>query len=203
LFLVKNASLILNVVLAVAVAYLYYLQFGNKTVATTAGADSTAVEPARKVVYVNVDSLLSKYELYKDTQKVLESKGFQLDNDLNAKGRSLQNEIAFFQQRAQTMTMEQARATEAALQKKQQDFVAYREQSAQRLAAEQQKKLEEVYNAIQAYIKEVNKNNQYEYVLGYTRGGGILFADPKLDQTSQLVAGLNKAYQEKQAAPKK
>ncbi|RCR69268.1 OmpH family outer membrane protein [Larkinella punicea] len=194
----KNASLVLNAVLAVAVAVLYYLHFSDKTTTEPVSAGTTKSAPVRKTVYVNVDSLLTNYEYFKDTRKVLESKRFQLDNELNNKGRSLQNEVAFFQQRAQTMTMEQGRATEAALQKKQQDLVAYRDRVVQQLAEEEQKKNEELYNQIHDYLKKVNKQNQYDFVMGYSRGGGILFADTTLDATKSIIGGLNKEYQQKQ-----
>ncbi|WP_128545565.1 OmpH family outer membrane protein [Larkinella soli] len=194
----KNASLILNAVLAVAVAVLYYLHFSEKKNPEPVAAVTTPAAPARKMVFVNVDSLLTKYEYFKDTRKVLESKRYQLDNELNNKGRSLQNEVAFFQQRAQTMTLEQARATEASLQKKQQDLVAYRDRVVQQLAEEEQKKNEELYNQIQDYLRKVNKQNKYDFVLGYTKGGGILFADGSLDATRQIIEGLNKEYTQKQ-----
>ncbi|WP_421827834.1 OmpH family outer membrane protein [Larkinella sp.] len=194
----KNASLVLNAVLAVAVAVLYYLHFSDKNTTEPVSAGTTKSAPVRKTVYVNVDSLLTNYEYFKDTRKVLESKRFQLDNELNNKGRSLQNEVAFFQQRAQTMTMEQGRATEAALQKKQQDLVAYRDRVVQQLAEEEQKKNEELYNQIHDYLKKVNKQNQYDFVMGYSRGGGILFADTTLDATKSIIGGLNKEYQQKQ-----
>ncbi|GAB3267759.1 hypothetical protein GCM10027347_36860 [Larkinella harenae] len=154
-------------------------------------------------MYVNVDSLLTNYDYFKDTRKTLESKRFQLDNELNNKGRSLQNEVAFFQQRAQTMTMEQGRATEAALQKKQQDLMAYRDRVVQQLAEEEQKKNEELYNQIHDYLEKVNKQNKYEFVMGYSKGGGILFADNSLDATKSIITGLNKEYQQKQQKTKK
>lgn len=194
----KNASLVLNAVLAVAVAVLYYLHFSENKTTGPVSATTTKSAPVRKTVYVNVDSLLTNYEYFKDTRKVLESKRFQLDNELNNKGRSLQNEVAFFQQRAQTMTMEQGRATEAALQKKQQDLVAYRDRIIQQLSLEEQKKNEELYNQIHDYLRKVNKQNQFDFVMGYSRGGGILYADSTLDATKTIIAGLNKEYQEKQ-----
>ncbi|MFC5410601.1 OmpH family outer membrane protein [Larkinella bovis] len=194
----KNASLVLNAVLAVAVAVLYYLHFSDKKTPDPISTDTSKPAAVRKTVYVNVDSLLTNYEYFKDTRKVLESKRFQLDNELNNKGRSLQNEVAFFQQRAQTMTMEQGRATEAALQKKQQDLMAYRDRVVQQLAEEEQKKNEELYNQIHDYLQKVNKQNQYDFVMGYSRGGGILFADTSLDATKTIINGLNKEYQQKQ-----
>ena len=198
----KNASLILNIVLAIAVAVLYYLHF--KTQQPEIATPATPVEVKGKaIVYVNVDSLLTKYDFFKDTQKVLESKRFQLDNDLNTKGRNLQNKAAFFQQRAQTMTLDQARATEAALQKEQQELLAYRERAAQQLVVEEQKKNEELYNQIFEYLKRYNKENKYEFVLGFTKGGGILFADSGNDVTRKVLAGLNTDYQSKQKPAKK
>ncbi len=198
----KNASLVLNIVLAIAVAVLYYLHFKDRQPAEAA-VKSPAEVKGKENVYVNVDSLLTKYEFFKDTQKVLESKKFQLENELATKGRNLQNKAAFFQQKAPTMTMEQGRATEAALQKEQQDILQYRERAAQGLALEEQKKNEELYNKIYEYLKKYNAQNKYEFVLGYTKGGGILFADTDNDVTKKVLDGLNKEYKEKPAATTK
>ncbi|MEZ0483046.1 OmpH family outer membrane protein [Fibrella aquatica] len=199
----KNASLAINVVLAIAVAVLYYLHFKeHKSGAET--KETPKLVEGRKLVYVNIDSLAANYEYFKDTRKVLESKQYQLENDLQTRGRSLQNEVAFFQQRAQTMTQEQGRAAEASLQKKNQDLMAYREQAAQGLAIEKAKKDEELYNQIFDYLKKVNTQNKYEMVLGYQKGGNILFADGGSDATKRIIDGLNKEYKDKQAAaPKK
>lgn len=199
----KNASLILNVILTIAVAILYYLHFKDNQPEAAPTIKTPAEAKGRSIVYVNVDSLLTKYEYFKDTQKVLESKRFQLENDLAAKGRNLQNKVAFFQQRAATMTQEQGRATEASLQKEQQDILAYRERAAQNLAQEEQNKNKELYDQIYDYLKKINAQNKYEFVLGYTKGGGILFADPSADQTKAILDGLNKEYKAKETKAKK
>lgn len=189
----NNTSLIWNVVLSLAVAVLFFLHFSSKSSDAGAAADG-AVVAGRRTVYVQVDSLLKNYDFFKDTRKELENKNFQLENELTTKGRSLQNEVAFFQQRAATMTPEQARSTEAQLMKKQQDLMAYRDQSAQALGQEEAKKNEELYKNIRSYIDKYNKENGYEYVLGYSLGGGILFANPSLDVTQKIIDGLNKEY---------
>ncbi|WP_020598542.1 OmpH family outer membrane protein [Spirosoma panaciterrae] len=194
----KNASLILNVVLTIAVAVLYYLHFKGPQSETAPVTSAPAEAKGKAIVYVNVDSLLNKYDFFKDTQKVLESKRFQLENDIASKGRNLQNKVAFFQQRAATMTQEQGRATEASLQKEQQDILAYRDRAAQNLALEEQTKNKELYDEIYNYLKKINAQNKYEFVLGYTKGGGILFANPEADQTKTILDGLNKEYQARQ-----
>ncbi|MCE7068360.1 OmpH family outer membrane protein [Dyadobacter sp. CY326] len=196
----NNTSLIWNIVLSLAVAVLFFLHFSGKPSADAGAATDGGVVAGRKTVYVQVDSLLKNYEFFKDTRKELENKNFQLENELTTKGRSLQNEVQFFQQRAQTMTPDQARSTEAQLMKKQQDLVAYRDQSAQALGQEEAKKNEELYKNIRAYIEKYNKENGFEYVLGYSLGGGILFANPSLDVTQKILDGLNKEYKSKTPA---
>ncbi len=189
----NNTSLIWNIVLTLAVAVLFFLHFSSKPSAGSVAADGSVVA-GRKTVYVQVDSLLTNYDFFKDTKKDLESKSFQLENELNQKGKSLQNEVAFFQQKAQTMTPEQARSTEAQLMKKQQDLMTYRDQSAQSLAQEEAMKNEQLYKNIREYITKYNQENGYEYVLGYSLGGGILFANPSLDVSKKIIEGLNKEY---------
>lgn len=198
----KNVSLAINAVLAIAVAVLYYLHFKSQQPAEEPKAAPKVVE-GRKIVYVNIDSLATNYDYFKDTRKVLESKQYQLENDIQNRGRNLQNKVAFFQQRAQTMTMEQGRAAQASLQKEEQDLMAYRERAAQGLAVEKAKKDEELYNQIFDYLKKVNAQNKYEMVLGYQKGGNILFADNGSDATKRVIEGLNKEYAAKQTATKK
>ena len=180
--------------LTLAVAVLFFLHFSNKPGAESGAVADGSVVPGRRTVYVQVDSLLKNYDFFKESKKELESKNFQLENDLNTKGKSLQNEVAFFQQKAQTMTPDQARSIEAQLMKKQQDLVAYRDQSAQALGMEEAKKNEQLYKNIRAYIEKYNKENGFEYVLGYSLGGGILFANPSLDVTKKIIDGLNKEH---------
>ncbi len=194
----KNTSLIWNSLLTLAVATLFYFHFKGDSGSTSPMAE---VAKGKKIVYVQADSLLKNYEYYKDFQKEFESKGFQLQNDLGNRTRSLQNEAALFQQRAQQggMTQEQGQSIQQQLAKKEQDIMQYRDGQLAKLDAERLKKTEEFYGNIFDYIKRYNKDNGYEFVLGYSRGGGILFADQSLDVTKKMIEGLNKEYTEKQA----
>ncbi|MEY2792856.1 MAG: hypothetical protein RJA76_848, partial [Bacteroidota bacterium] len=50
-------------------------------------------------------------------------------------------------------------------------------------------------NNIREYITKINKENKFEFVLGYSKlGGGILFADESVDVTQKILDGLNKEY---------
>jgi outer membrane protein len=207
--IVKNLSLILNAVLLVAVAVLYYLHFsGNsgKTSAasvTPAKADTLAEANAtmQQIAYVNSDSLLFNYDYYKTTIKELEEKRKKLETDISGRARSLENEAVSYQQKSRTMTLEQAQLTEQNLYRKQQELMQYRDRVSQQLAQEEQTKIEELYSNITEYLKEYTKDKPYRLVLGYSRGGGILFADNSLEITNEVLTGLNKQYNDKQPTP--
>ncbi|MES2796077.1 MAG: OmpH family outer membrane protein [Bacteroidota bacterium] len=192
----NSALLIYNIVLTIAVVILFYLHFNT----TGASVATPTAAIGKKIVYVNTDSLLSNYQFYKDTQKEFENKGYQLQVDLGSKERALQNELGAIQQRAQTMTQVELQAADITLKKKGADFQAYSQQQQQKLAEEQSKRVDEIYNAIRDHIKALNNNNKYEYVLGYAKGGGILFADESVDVTKAIVTGLNDSYKSKAPA---
>lgn len=162
-------------------------------------ASNAAGQPAGRIVYVNTDTLLKNYDYYKDVVKEFESKSFKLENELAQKAKSFQNEVAFFQQKAQQggMSQEQLQTTQMQLQQKEQNIMAYRDKAAGDLSGEQAKKTDELLNNIQAYLKEYNKDNKYDMVIGYSKGGGVLYAKEDLDITKQVLEGLNKDYAEK------
>jgi outer membrane protein len=163
------------------------------TSATTGGK-----QPSGRIVFVNTDTLLNKYDYYKDSFKASQNKQFQLENDLQNKARTFQNKVAFFQQRAQQghMTQEQAQTTQMQLQQEEQNLAAYRDKTAQALQLEAAKKNEDILNKIHDYLKDFNAGDKYDMVMGYSKGGSILFAKEDLEITKQVLEGLNKKYAE-------
>ncbi len=204
----KNLSLILNAVLLVAVAVLYYLHFsgkpGNATQPASAKTDASAKmqAPLTQIAYVNSDSLLLNYDYYKSTIKALNDKRKKLETDITGRARTLENEAVSYQQKGRDMTLEQAQLTEQNLYRKQQELMQYRDKISQQLAQEEQQKVEELYGNITNYLKDYTKDKPYRLVLGYSKGGGILFADNSLEITNEVLTGLNKEYSQKQGSTK-
>jgi outer membrane protein len=185
---------IINAIMALAIAVLFFLHFKGT-------APSTSNLPKdRKLVYVNTDSLLNNYQYYKDTQKEFENKTYRLQVDLGSRERALQNELGAIQQRAQSMSQVELQAADLTLKKKGADFQAYSQTAQQKLAEEQSKRINDIYDDIRDYIKSINSSNQYDFVLGYTKGGGILYANESAEVTNAIIKGLNDKYKAKPAA---
>lgn len=188
----KNSSIpyVWLAILTVAVGFSFF----KPATSSTSGAAGVTAE-GKRIVFVNSDSLLTNYQFYKDAQKEFENKGYRLQVDLGQRERALQAELQAIQQRAEAMTQAQLQAADMTLKKKGAELQQYSQQKQAELGQEQAKKNEELYNNIREYVAKTNKENKYEFVLGYSKiGGGILFADPSVDVTKKLVDGLNKEY---------
>jgi outer membrane protein len=92
---------------------------------------------------------------------------------------------------------------EQSLMQQQQALVELRDQLSYALAEEEQVMNRQVLEYITTYLDSVKGEYNYQYILGKSFGGQILYADDALDITADIVAGLNKRYQEEKAAVRK
>lgn len=185
----KQASLILNVILLVAVAGLYYLRFTDKDKNEFIPVSGPASKS--KIVFVNSDSLMENYSLFKDMLEDMGHKRDSLDKALMNKGSVLEKEIKIYQDNAAGMSPSERQLREEALMKKQQSLMAERDGLLDKLKEEEAQLTDSIHSDLMSYLIEFNKARGYDFILGYSRGGGILLASDSLDITKQVVKGLN------------
>ncbi len=191
-----------------AVAFLYYLHFTAKSdakVQVASGSSESAVisDPVQihnlrssKIVFVNSDTLLGKYEYVKDLRKEAESKQFQLESAYKAKGMKLQQDYADLQQKAGQgkISSDQAKEEEAGLMKRKAEMDGMEKQLGE-LQEDAQKKNIILQNKISEYLKDYNKSGHYNYILSYSSlGGSVLLGSDSLDITYDILNALNAQY---------
>ena len=188
----KNLSLILNAVLLVAVAVLFYLHF---SLASPKKSDAASTPAGDLVIaYVTSDSLVQKYDYMKDTKTVLEAKAKKLDTDLNNRANALRGEIAAYQRNVSSMTIGQAKALEEDLGKKQQNLQMYQQSLGQQLAEEEAKVNKELYDRITSFLKTYSEENGIQVVFKFDNTSDLLYGKNALDITSVVLDGINKEY---------
>lgn len=193
----KQISLVLNIVLLVAVIVLYVLHFSGNA-ETGEGNERPSdmaynAEPLA-IAYVNSDTLLKNYDFFNDMAGGLEEKRKKLEAEFTNRAKGLETEIANFQRTAQSMTMNQARAAEEDLMKKQQNLQRYQESLSQDLMMEESKINNELYDKVATYLKDYGQKNNFQLVLTYTKGSGVLYANDSLNITQDVIEGLNESY---------
>lgn len=158
-------------------------------------ASTNTANAGMKIAYIEVDSIMSQYKFCKEYSLILEKKSQNIQNTVNAKGRSLQAAAAKFQQDIQNnkYTKQQAEAVQAGLQKQNADLQALQQRLGAEFQAETEKFNKALRDSIQHYLAVYNKDKKFSLILSKA-GDNILYADKTYDITNEVIAGLNKAY---------
>lgn len=158
-------------------------------------ASTNTANAGMKIAYIEVDTIMSQYKFCKEYSLILEKKSQNIQNTVNAKGRSLQAAAAKFQQDIQNnkYTQQQAEAVQAGLQKQNADLQALQQRLGAEFQAETEKFNKALRDSIQHYLAVYNKDKKFSLILSKA-GDNILYADKTYDITNEVIAGLNKAY---------
>jgi len=160
---------------------------------TTAAAPPSSEKEA--IVYVNSDTLLSKYDYAKDMGKRLETKGKSAQGDLASRGQAFQREVADYQKNQATMAADQRQKTEQRLQREQQELQTYQQNASADFQNSQATENSKLYDKIADFAKSYAKEKGYKMVLTYSKANPtVLYGDPALDVTADVVKKLNDAY---------
>jgi outer membrane protein len=186
----KQASLILNLILLAAVSFLYYKVYN--TTAPSSALPAKASNNSTGIFYVDADTLFERYNFYKATKASLEKREDSIKTLLEKRSEALQNEAAQYQEKAQGMTDAQRQQTESALMAKQQTLVALKDNLLAKLQTEQNALNDSVNNHMQQKIKAFVKGKNIAYIVGYHRTGEVLYANDSLNITNEVVLDLNK-----------
>ncbi|NVO01742.1 MAG: OmpH family outer membrane protein [Bacteroidetes bacterium] len=192
-----NINLILNVVLLIAVAVLFFLHFKGKN-----GGDEnveTKKNVPTSIAYVNSDSLLNNYEYVKVLKTDLEAKQKSMEGEFSTKQKSFEYEVTEFQKKvnSNTISQELAQKTEQQLMQKQQALGELQQKMQQELSLQELEMNTKVLDTISSFMKKYNKKHNYNYILGYAKGSGILFANESFNITGDVLKQINKEYKEK------
>ena len=195
----KKVNLILNIVLVLAVAALYVLHFtGNsKTENTASKEDSRITAGSGDIVYINLDTLVNQYDMYNDLRTELESKVSAIDNDLNKKGRALENDVKSFEDKMQKglLTYSQAESMRNDLMTRDQELRNLTQQKQMELANEESVMYNRVMDAIKTYVDNYNKEKQYSLILTTTAAtNSVINGEQGRNITNEIINGLNQEY---------
>ena len=191
----------LNLVMLVGIIILYILHFtgsGSKSSSTNNALDK-ANKGAMKVAFVNNDSIMSNYELVKKMRADLEAKGKRLEGEVAAKQQAFEKDAAYFQEQVAKKAISDKSAQEiyAQLQQNQQGIYQLRDRYAAELQQSEMDMNVALIDSVMNFLKRYNDKYKFDYILGFTKGGNILYANDTLDVTKDVIRELNTAYKEK------
>ena len=200
----KNLSLVLNAVLFVAVGMLFYLHFSSRNPTGQAPSETSRADTAgllSGIVYINIDTLLNNYAYFMDLQEEFVDKQAELEAELNNRGRQYEASALDYQNKIQKglVTRSEAAKLEQQLLEEQQNLLQLRDDLSLQLAEEEQVSNRKLIEAIMVYLKEYNKDYNYQFILSNSFGDNLLYVNKDLDITYSVLEGINAQYEAERA----
>ncbi len=197
----KNTSLILSVIAIVAVAVFGIMTItGDKSGKTAeAGAESTVAAEKGAIVYFNLDRVFNEYDMANDLRSVVESKAQSIQEEVERRGKKLQNDVNSFQEKFNKglITRAAAEVQGQKLEQQRVEFNNFTAQKDQEISEEQQVMMNNIGDAIKTFLDKYAAEKQYALIL--TTQGNILpspvaAGDSSLDITDDVISRLNDEY---------
>jgi len=195
----KKLSVALYVVLFLAVAGLYILHFsGNKTVKSSETTGNTVVSTAQGIAYINIDSVIFKFDMFFDRRNDLLSKQKSAEAELNSKGSQYEKGAKDYQEKVNKglITRGTAAQMEQSLVQQQQELVSLRDKLQSNLMEEEQVMNRQILEYITTFLEENRSDYNYQYIFGKSFGSVVLYSDNALDITQNVLNAINKKYKD-------
>ncbi len=144
--------------------------------------------------YVDLDTLLSKYNLAKDYNEEM----MRLQSNFESTARQKEASIRNFESSVQKKMQNNGYLSEASLKQDQQKYASM-QSSAQSELSKMQNNMQNaameaqktVNDSVEAFIKEYNVKKGYDAIFFKA---ATLYIDPRLDITNEVIEGLNARY---------
>ena len=191
----KNITLGLNIVLAVAVAVLFYLHFSSKK-SVTAPANAAAVSGGFRIAYFEMDSIQSQFEYFKEVRSTLNSKDQELGRELASMENNFRNKYQDLQKVGSTLSQAEVANRQQELVEMDKNLKSRKQMMDQEMQDESLKKLQDVKKKIEDYLKDYNKDKGYSYIFAGSPDL-IYYKDTVYNITGDMLKGLNELYKKK------
>ncbi len=188
----KNFTLGLNIVLAIAVAVLFYLHFSSPKKPVTVAEKQVAAN-GFKIAYFEMDSIENHYEYLKEVRKGLREMEQQKSNELTAMRNASKAKLDEYRKRGSSMTQEEMVKANEELQRLDNDLKNQEQIKMQELQDESVQKIQMVKKKIEEYLKDYNKDKNYSYILA-SSADIMYYKDSAYSITNDVLKGLNEEY---------
>lgn len=150
-----------------------------------------------KIAYVEIDTLLAKYNFCIDLNEAMVKKSENVRLTLNQKAKELEKQQREFNNKIQNnayLSQDRAEQEYKRIAKLEQDLQELSNKLQTELMSEQEQNSLLLRDSINAFMKEYNKEKGYSFIISNTNLDNLLFADEKYNITQEIIDGLNARY---------
>jgi outer membrane protein len=196
----KNVSLVLNAVLLVAVAVLFYLHFSSKNTSAPVVKSSDRLDSSQsgfRIAYFEMDSITNSLSLVKEVKDELAREEDRMNAEMSRLQKSYNDKLAYYQNQGEMSAVQSEEARRDMLNM--QDQIGRRKQQMdQDYQNMYMQKMQDVKSKIENFLKDYNKNLRYSYIIT-NEPGFIYYRDTVYNITADVLKGLNEKHPPKKS----
>jgi len=147
------------------------------------------------IVYVDSLKLLSQYKGTIVARAEYEKKTSVWKANIDTLTTELNNQISQYQKDKPKLSAREKKLTEDLIVTKQQQLENYKGAITQNATKEDQEVTSRVFKEISEFVKKYGERHGYDYVMGATNMGNIVYARTGKNITDEVVKELNAEYQ--------
>lgn len=147
-----------------------------------------------RIAYVYNSRVLSEYKGVKESKINYDKKVQLWQSNLDTLSRNFNQEIFLYQQEQKKLSAEEKKAREDLLRRREQELINYKAAIENKAKEEETEMTSAVLNQINNYILEYGKKSEYDYILGVTDNGSLLYGREGDDITEIVITKINEKY---------
>ncbi len=186
----------LNIVLLLAVAYLFYAFYNNNS------AKATVIPPKHdstdlnfKIAYFDIDSIDKNYVFAKETRDYLKGKNDAVEAKLNKIKQDYMAKVNEYNKRGATLSQTEQSQMQEDLARLDNYYSQQQQSLSQDFQGEYMQKMLELKNKIQAFLKAYSAQRGYTYVFATSGDDNVIYyKDSVRNITNEIVKRLNDEY---------
>ncbi|MEO8710574.1 MAG: OmpH family outer membrane protein [Parafilimonas sp.] len=188
--------LTLNIVLLIALAYLYYAFYNKKnTVGPVKTSQQTTANVSFKIAYFDLDSLEKNYVLAKETRDYLKGKNDAMEAKLNSIRQQYTTKVNDYNKRGATLSQTEQSQMQEDLARLDNYYSQQQQSLGQDFQGEYMQKMLSLKNNIQSFLKNYSAQKGYEYVFATSSDDNVIYyKDSVRNITADVVEKLNEAF---------
>lgn len=184
----------LNVILFLALAFLYY-SFYSRPIAATEKKIIDTTSSHIKIVYFDMDTLEKYYTFAEETRAYLKGKNDDMESKLNQIRSSYSDKVNDYNKRGASMSQTEQSQMQEDLARMQNNYDQEQQSLGQAVQAEYMQKMLDLKNKIQDYLKKYCSAKGYQYVFATSSDDNVIYyKDSVRDITNDIVTNLNNEY---------
>jgi len=146
------------------------------------------------IVYVDSLRLLTNYKGAKIAKEAYEKKVAVWKANIDTLTSELNRDITKYEKEKKSLTGKEQKLTEELLGTKQQQLVSYRQATSDNAAKEDKEVTTQVFKEVIDFLDRYGQQHGYQYILGTTNMGNILYSKKINDITDEALKKLNEEY---------